>query len=120
MFKRLLFLLGLPLAIAAFVFGRRMRQSGAGGGGHEGIASSESDLPPIEWDGTLPQDLLEILACPKCKSPLSYEQDERRLVCIACKVYYPVRDGIPILLIEEARPLEPAAAGGQQTAGSES
>jgi uncharacterized protein YbaR (Trm112 family) len=47
----------------------------------------------------IPQDLLEILACPACKSNLRVEADE--LVCAACGRRYAVRDGIPILLIEE-------------------
>lgn len=110
--KRQLLLLGLPVVAGAVWLGRRLRRSGGGGAGETSDLGSDPDLPPIEWDGTLPQDLLEILACPKCKSPISYEQEERRLVCAVCQVYYPVRDGIPILLIEEARPLAGAAASG--------
>lgn len=117
--RRLLLIVALPVVAGAIWLVRKLRRSGAEGVGAEGEASFEPDLPPIEWDGTLPQDLLDILACPKCKSALTYEQEQRRLVCASCQVYYPVRDGIPILLIEEARPLEPAAAGGPAAAGSE-
>ncbi len=46
--------------------------------------------------------LLEILACPLCKSEVKLEQD--RLVCVQCKRRYPIRDGIPVMLIEEAEP----------------
>ncbi len=46
--------------------------------------------------------LLEILACPKCKGDLDLNQEKEGLVCPACQLLYPVRDGIPVMLIEEA------------------
>ena len=49
--------------------------------------------------------LLEILACPKCKGELEYREHEASLVCHACRLRYPVRDDIPIMLIDEATPL---------------
>lgn len=49
--------------------------------------------------------LLEILACPSCKSNLVYVQEEQELVCIPCRLAYTVRDDIPIMLINEAREL---------------
>ena len=48
----------------------------------------------------LPKELMDILVCPSCKSGLREEADE--LVCTGCGLCYPVRDGIPIMLIEEA------------------
>jgi len=48
------------------------------------------------------QKLLEILACPKCKGDLDLNQEKEGLVCPACQLLYPVRDGIPVMLIEEA------------------
>ncbi len=54
---------------------------------------------------TVPPQLLELLVCPRCKGELAYEQAEQRLVCQTCRVAYPVRDGIPIMLIDEAQPL---------------
>lgn len=48
----------------------------------------------------LPEELMQILVCPACKSELREEEPE--LVCTACGLRYPVRDGIPIMLIEEA------------------
>lgn len=54
---------------------------------------------------TLPPELLTILVCPKCKGDLEFRSEEPSLVCAACKVRYPVRDGIPIMLIAEATPL---------------
>ncbi len=54
---------------------------------------------------TLSQELLDILACPQCKGPLLYQQSSNRLLCEACRLVYPVRDGIPVLLVDEAEPL---------------
>ena len=54
---------------------------------------------------TLDAQLLEILVCPKCKGDLEYREPESRLVCKACALTYPVRDDIPIMLIDEATPL---------------
>ncbi len=48
------------------------------------------------------QKLLEILACPKCKGDLDLNQEKVGLSCAACQLLYPVRDGIPVMLIEEA------------------
>ncbi|MBA3404058.1 MAG: Trm112 family protein [Gemmatimonadaceae bacterium] len=50
--------------------------------------------------------LLEILVCPKCKGELEYRESESSLICHACSLRYPVRDDIPIMLIDEASPLE--------------
>ena len=54
---------------------------------------------------TLPQALLDILVCPKCRGDLDYRLKEGELVCHACKLRYEVREGIPIMLIDEAKPL---------------
>ncbi len=55
--------------------------------------------------------LLEILVCPLCKGKLVYRKDERKeayeLVCKADRLGYPVKDGIPVMLEEEARKLPP-------------
>lgn len=55
---------------------------------------------------TIPQELLAILVCPKCKGALEYQATESALVCHTCKLRYAVRDGIPIMLIDEATPVE--------------
>ena len=49
--------------------------------------------------------LLDILACPVCKGPLRYERKDGVLVCRADRLAYPIRDGIPIMLEDEARVL---------------
>ncbi len=54
---------------------------------------------------TLSPQLLAILVCPKCKGALEYNDAEQSLVCPACRLRYPVRDDIPIMLIDEATPL---------------
>lgn len=54
---------------------------------------------------TVPAELLEILVCPRCKGELRAEPAASRLVCEACRVAYPVRDGIPIMLVDEAVPV---------------
>ncbi|HZU05704.1 MAG TPA: Trm112 family protein [Chloroflexota bacterium] len=55
----------------------------------------------------LDEELLRILACPVCVTPLSQVGD--RLVCAACGRRYPIRDGIPVLLVDEAE--HPPATG---------
>ncbi|MCS6957354.1 MAG: Trm112 family protein [Aquificaceae bacterium] len=54
----------------------------------------------------LSKELLEILACPKCKGDLLYDQEKEVLICPSCRVYYPIEEDIPILLIDSAKPLE--------------
>ena len=50
----------------------------------------------------LDKKLLEILACPACKKPVRAVDEERFLACEECGRRYPVRDGIPVMLVEEA------------------
>jgi uncharacterized protein YbaR (Trm112 family) len=54
---------------------------------------------------TLSPQLLSILVCPKCKGELEYRAEEPSLVCHNCRLRYPVRDDIPIMLADEATPL---------------
>jgi uncharacterized protein YbaR (Trm112 family) len=49
------------------------------------------------------KELLEILVCPLCKAALELKQDENGLKCVQCKRVYPIRDDIPVMLIDEAR-----------------
>jgi len=55
---------------------------------------------------TVDPKLLEILVCPVTKQPLRYEEKEQELVSEAAGLAYPIRDGIPIMLADEARPLD--------------
>ena len=47
--------------------------------------------------------LFEILVCPLCKGPLEYDKKALELICHADKLAYPIRDGIPVMLADEAR-----------------
>ena len=51
------------------------------------------------------QELLEILACPKCKGDIYLNDAQDGLICDNCKLLYEIRDDIPIMLIDEARSL---------------
>lgn len=51
--------------------------------------------------------LLEILVCPLCKGPLDYRKDAAELVCKACRLAFPIKDDIPIMLEDEARQFGP-------------
>ncbi len=50
--------------------------------------------------------LLEILVCPLTKGPLNYDAEANELISKQANLAYPIRDGIPIMLVEEARPLD--------------
>ena len=49
------------------------------------------------------KELLDILVCPLCKTPLTPTPDQQGLKCATCRRVYPVRDDIPIMLVDEAR-----------------
>jgi uncharacterized protein YbaR (Trm112 family) len=51
--------------------------------------------------------LLEILVCPLCKGPLVYRKAQGELVCKPDRLAYPVKDGIPVMLEDDARKLDP-------------
>ncbi|MEJ7743331.1 MAG: Trm112 family protein [Nocardioidaceae bacterium] len=55
--------------------------------------------------------LLEILVCPDCKGSLTVDQDNEELICNSCGLIYPVRDNIPVMLVDEARRPDPEATG---------
>jgi uncharacterized protein len=60
------------------------------------------DRPPDSVD----PKLLEILVCPLTKTPLEYDVEKQELISRAAKLAFPIRDGIPIMLAEEARRLD--------------
>jgi uncharacterized protein len=66
------------------------------------MSTSQSDRPA----GGVDPKLLEILVCPLTKCPLHYDAEKQELISPAAKLAYPIRDGIPIMLPEEARRLE--------------
>lgn len=63
-------------------------------------------MPKIETE--VDARLLEVLVCPLSHSPLRYDRERQELVSDKSKLAYPIRDGIPIMLVEEARKLEDA------------
>ena len=56
---------------------------------------------------TISNELLEILACPKCKGDIELNDSQTGLICHSCRLVYEIKDDIPIMLIEEAKPLDP-------------
>ena len=62
--------------------------------------------PPDRPAGAVDRKLLEILVCPLTKGPLEYDAEKQELISRSAKLAYPIRDGIPIMLPEEARQLE--------------
>jgi hypothetical protein len=52
------------------------------------------------------QELLDILACPKCKGDICLNEKKDGLICDKCKLLYEIKDDIPIMLIDEAKPIE--------------
>jgi uncharacterized protein YbaR (Trm112 family) len=55
---------------------------------------------------TIAKDLLDILACPKCHQPVELNPQGTGLICDSCKLLFRIEDDIPIMLIDEAEPLE--------------
>lgn len=53
----------------------------------------------------LDDKLLEILVCPRCKGELEHRTAPEELACHSCELRYPVKDGIPVMLVDEALPL---------------
>jgi uncharacterized protein len=72
------------------------------------ILMDESELssPPARGATRIDPRLLEVLVCPVTRSTLSYDSARQELISRAAKLAYPIRDGVPIMLPEEARPLE--------------
>ncbi len=61
---------------------------------------------PERTDASVDPKLLEILVCPLTKGPLEFDSTRRELISRSAKLAYPIRDGIPIMLPEEARKIE--------------
>jgi hypothetical protein len=62
--------------------------------------------PPPAPDGAVDRKLLEMLVCPVTKGPLEFDAARHELISRRAKLAYPIRDGIPIMLPEEARKLD--------------
>lgn len=59
----------------------------------------------VKMNRTMPisKDLLDILVCPLCKATVELKPDQSGLKCVQCKRVYPIRDDIPVMLIDEAK-----------------
>ncbi|HBE43896.1 MAG TPA: hypothetical protein DDW17_00210 [Deltaproteobacteria bacterium] len=53
------------------------------------------------------KELLDILCCPKCKGDIELNESRDGLICRNCKLMYPIKDDIPVMLIDEAIPIAP-------------
>jgi hypothetical protein len=82
--------------------------SGAAGCGHRVARNRTSETAPMSSDQPTAVDpkLLEILVCPLTKGPLDYDRENQELISREAKLAYPIRDGIPIMLVDEARQLD--------------
>ncbi|MEG9884607.1 MAG: Trm112 family protein [Hyphomicrobiales bacterium] len=61
------------------------------------------DKPSNSGESDLDRKLLDILVCPLTKTALVYDRDRQELISVAARLAYPIRDGIPVMLPEEAR-----------------
>jgi uncharacterized protein YbaR (Trm112 family) len=68
--------------------------------------TTDIDAAPAETATAIDPKLLEILVCPLTKGTLDYDRARQELVSRQARLAYPIRDGIPIMLPEEARPLD--------------
>lgn len=57
------------------------------------------------------REFREVLACPQCKGPLAEDGEGKSVRCERCRLLYPIRDGFPILLVDEAAPESPPLVG---------
>jgi uncharacterized protein YbaR (Trm112 family) len=68
--------------------------------------TTQMNASPERLDGTVDPKLLEILVCPITKGPLEFDASRQELISRSAKLAYPIRDGIPIMLPEEARKID--------------
>ena len=71
----------------------------------------------MEEPSEIDPKLIEILVCPLTKAPLRYDRAAQELISEEAGLAYPIRDGIPIMLVDEARQLRPEETGDHQTPG---
>src|SRR5438105_7564197 len=105
--KRLIILV-LAAGGAAFWWRRRQSSATAGSESSPPAASASIAAEPPRLGGEVDPELLAILACPLDKQPVKREGNY--LVCQECQRHYPIRDGIPVMLIDEALTPEQAAS----------
>ena len=74
---------------------------------------SEDSAPPRKGPSGVDPRLLEILICPVSRQALSYDREKDELVSPKARLAYPIRNGIPIMLADEARDLDALESGGE-------
>ncbi|RIA55558.1 Trm112 family protein [Dichotomicrobium thermohalophilum] len=70
------------------------------------MSEADRDQTSNQTAGEVDPKLLEILVCPLTKQPLEYDRQAQELISRSAKLAFPIRDGIPVLLVDEARQLE--------------
>ncbi len=96
------------LAAGGIAWWWRNRSAGAGDSWPSSTPAAEVPSEPPKLGGEVDPELLAILACPLDKQPVTRQGNY--LVCQECQRHYPIRDGIPVMLIDEALTPEQAAA----------
>jgi len=61
--------------------------------------------------------LIQLLVCPACHGSIEYKDRRNLIICTVCGLHYPVRDGIPVMLVDEATRPQPRKPGGGQSGG---
>lgn len=67
---------------------------------------SDAQVPEERRRGRIDPKLLELLVCPVTKTTLTWDAEAQELISRAARLAYPVRDGVPIMLVDSARPLD--------------
>ena len=62
-------------------------------------------------------DLKEILACPKCQGDLVFHEEKQEIHCLRCRLIFDIKDDIPVMLVDEARPLDGGSGSGNPGTG---
>ena len=72
--------------------------------------TAPADLDPLDFTPEVDPRLLEVLVCPVTRAPLEYDREKGELISRSAKLAFPIRDGVPIMLVDEARVLDAAPA----------
>lgn len=75
------------------------------------VMNTDPAVTPAHAGYALDPKLLELLVCPVTKGTLEYDREKHELISRSARLAYPIRDGIPIMLADEARPLDESEVG---------
>ena len=76
---------------------------GAGGAEEGGVEAGDGDEAPRQ---SYDRHMLEVLVCPQTHAPLRFDAERQELISRAAHLAYPIRDGIPVMLVDEARQID--------------